>query len=201
MSDFVKKLGETYFYERWTGAWFRYGNDICSVRNVPGRDGQVHCGTLDGRSLNIPLDFFVGFEILKYPELGYRRVGNTLIYYISKNQGYLAGIRDNSITKSPTPVSQLLLQHVPALYSSTMITDAIFNPTFDSPDDWPALLNGDKSGLVLSNTTVVEPSLRAGQEGYDVFFKGELIGGVSEDGIISASNRKNKQFISGVIGR
>lgn len=201
MTDFVRKLGSDYFFERWRGAWFNFNGVVASINGIRTGENNVQCSTIDGDHLVIPLDFFVGFEILKYPPLGYRRIAESMVFRITKQQGYLAGIRQQNLTSEASPMTALLLENRVVRYSTQDLIKSVFLPQYDSPDAIRLLVEGEISNVVLDQDTLIEPSFRGNEEGFDVFFKGSCIGGFQENGEVQARNRKNKKFIEKVVAQ
>lgn len=193
MTEFVRRMGTSYLFERWQGMWFMLNG---SPHTITGelRNSQALCLDLNGNQISVSLDFFTGFEVLKYPELGYRHVNDHLTLHISKANGG-SGIRPSSLIKNLTPFSEIIAQQTGIFYNNEALIRAAFTPEYDTAADLPSLFDGAKSSLVLGPSILVEPTVRSASDQYDVYLKGMLIGSVSSSGKVCGSNSKNTSFI------
>lgn len=194
----VHDLGPRYFFDRLRGSYFVYDNIVAQLHDWAGEETFV-ATTANGR-VNVPSAFFSGYDSFKWPEMGYRKLGQDYAGRLVKAGGS-AGIRQGSITVNYSPLTDSLLREgLINRPTEWALIQAAFLPQFDSLEDFPAMFAGDRACLVLSGKLMVEPTSRNSRDEYDVMYRGNIIGSITPNMQIAASTQgKNREIIRSIL--
>lgn len=189
MPNMIQSLGRDYFNQFFQGSIVKIDDRVLQVRGAQGNAGRtVLCVDMEnGQGVEIPADRFTGWKSFEYPILGYRRFGEHHLAYSTKLQSVHRGLKIANVQTTWTAATRLLIDL--GAISGARLTEeqkavALFKPVFDSLADVPALLDGRKTGLVLSPNLIIEPSTEKGNEWYAVHYKQAVIGSVSDRGVV-----------------
>lgn len=192
MPNLVEELSANYFTEFFSGALFLNGDNLFQVESANRTRVAVRAFTPAGTgdSQSIPADFFTGYKTFEYPILGYRRLGPHKNAYLTRRQTTARGLRPNSIISNITPASNMLRElglvpPEPSSLAERMKAYTAFKPVFDTLDELPAMLNGDKFGLVLSPSILIEPSVDAVNDWFNVYYRQSIIGKMNSRGAVT----------------
>lgn len=192
MPNLVEELSAGYFTDFFAGALFLNGDALYQVDSATRTRVAVRpfnaAGTGDQQT--IPADFFTGYKTFEYPILGYRRIGPHKITYLTRRQTTARGLRPASIISTISPATQMLRETGLTPPESSSQVDraksvAAFKPEFDNLGELPAMLSGDKFGLVLSANIMIEPSVDAVNDWFNVYYKQSLIGKMNSRGAVT----------------
>lgn len=192
MPNLVEELSANYFTEFFSGALFLNGDNLFQVESASRSRVLVRpfTPTGTGDAQGIPADFFTGYKTFEYPILGYRRLGPNKIAYLTRRQTTARGLRPNSIIASASPASTMLREMSlvppdPSSVAERTKAYAAFKPIFDNLGELPAMLNGDKFGLVLSSNILIEPSVDAVNDWFNVYYRQSVIGKMNSRGAVT----------------
>lgn len=189
MPNLVEELTPNYFNEFFTGALFLRDDVLLQVENA-GRYNTTARNYEQGGRVEIPNSFFTGYKIFEYPILGYRKLDEHRVAYLTRRQATARGVRPGTIHMDLSPASVQLrdLGAVPPIGASRSESSkaiAAFRPRFDSISDIPGLLAGQQLALVLSPSIMIEPSVDALSDWYSVYYKQSVIGKINSRGAIT----------------
>lgn len=197
MPNLIKNLTRDYFNSYFNGSSIKYNGAV--LRIVEANNSEVFTEDVStGNAVMVPNDFFTGFAVFSYPLLGYRRFGDDRIGYMTKKQSVHRGLRAANIAVQWSAATRLLvdLGAVPLtrLSDADKVT-AAFIPKFDTLQDVPDLLAGNKTGLVLSENILIEPSTEAEDEWYTVFFKQAAVGKLDSKGAVTWTSDQHDHLL------
>lgn len=207
MSDtsLVQELGARYMREFFCNAFFQADGHIHQLRDV---------GDTVLYTLSIPLDSpNIGKEIWKenklphtvlrdftsfqYPKLGYRQIqqGRTknCVAAISTTRSALRGLREDSISYIYLPVYTALGPFDPDAFhevNRARRMKEIFKPTFTPfTVGIKKLMDGEWPGFAVNEDLAVGICVSSDKGGWDIFFRGRIVGNVSSDGTVNITNK------------
>lgn len=197
MPNLIKNLTRDYFNSYFNGSSIQYKGSV--LRILEANNVEVMAEDLTNNSVvAVPNDFFTGFGVFSYPLLGYRRFGDDRIGYMTKKQSVHRGLRAANLAVQWSAATRLLvdLGAVPL----TRLSDAdkviaAFIPKFDTLKDASDLLAGNKTGLVLSENLIIEPSTEAEDEWYSVVYKQAIVGKVDSKGAVSWNDKQHEHLL------
>jgi hypothetical protein len=153
----------------------------------------------DGADVVIPNSHFLGFKTFEYPTMGYRRLSDKVVAFLSRVQSTHRGLRAQSISIDYSPVVRKLsgdyLMDNPARLADKAAR-AVFEPDWDSKADLPALLAGDKISMVLNEHVLIEPSVNASHDWYSIYYNQALVGSMNSRGVPSINNKHYEKLIT-----
>lgn len=195
----VRSLGREYFNSFFQGALFAKDGAVFRVVGAD-RTGVLCHKFDDGSETFVPNDFFVGFKTFSYPVLGYRKIKENTIAFLTKTQSVHRGIRTNTVgvTWSGATAALIDMGYVSSSVSDKQKAESIYSNEFDTLADLPRLLNGDVTGLVLSPNIIIEPSVETQGDWYSVIFKRALIGKMNSRGNVTWTNPSHASLIPGL---
>jgi hypothetical protein len=137
------------------------------------------------------------FSAFQYPKLGYRQLqqGRTknCVAAVSTIRSALRGLREDSISYAYLPVYNALGPFDPNGFdeaNKARRLKEIFKPTFTPfsvglkklmDEEWP--------GFAVNEDLAVGICVSSDAGGWDIFFRGRLVGNVSSDGAINITNK------------
>lgn len=219
MPNLLQQVGSDYFADRFTGNFLYIDGTLFTVTGDCG-DDSIMVQEYDGESfsnrvpaLSMPADVVPDVGAFACPTLGYRRVG-AMTYnaqYQSRSgsrsrSGFGADCVAFALTAAARRIcalsgkSEFQLSASPTSDSRSVLRDSnkakfysLYNPEFDSIEDFSRLVEGDLPSLVISPDVCIEPTVSYKTDAYDVFVRGVLIGHVTNKGIptkaVPAQNR------------
>lgn len=182
--NMIESLGVDQINAQFVDAMFLRNDKTYVLKGVYGA-GQTQCVCLeDGRAELIDNDYFTGFKVFAYPKLGYRRFGKHSIGYCFKVQSKKRGLTTGRVKVANSPVTARL-----SAYGFAGVEDRkankgviIMRPTFDNPLKLKDLLDGKESGLVLSESVIIEPTVRDINGQFDIWHEQAHIGSIDDAG-------------------
>lgn len=205
-----QQLGVQYINEWFHGALFSVGTKLHRLREI-GRDANGEGRVVHTHSLSltagmprwsadtVPLDTLVDFSTFKYPKLGYRqfrqgRIGN-IVVNLNAIRAAQRGLRLDSIRHDPLPVFRALDVGMPG-ESYSAVNDARIAKEIFAPSYTPfsvglhQLLKGEVAGFAVNEDLAIGIAcVNDGSEGYNVYFRGRVVGTVSEGGHLTITNK------------
>lgn len=175
--NMIERLGLDWCNQRMVGGNFVYGDKVLRVAAV--RADHVLCeDSKTGDRSKLPLDFFTGFKVFKYPALGYRSYGPGLAVWLYKRHSYHRGLREQFVQLETSPVSSLLCKHNAQMLGALGALDRpglmelVFFPKYHTLADMERLYEGDLACVVLNENVLIEPNVvNDNADGYTVYFK------------------------------
>lgn len=172
--NMIERLGLDWCNQRIVGGNFVYGDKVLRVSAV--RAEHVLCeDPKTGDRSKLPLDFFTGFKVFKYPALGYRSYGPGLAAWLYKQHSYQRGLRERCVHLELSPVSSLLFNHNVQMHGAFEIPwlmELVFFPKYHTLADMQRLYDGDLACVVLNENVLIEPNIvNENADGYTVYFK------------------------------
>lgn len=146
----------------------------------------------------LPLECLKDFTTFKYPKLGYRQfqqgdIGN-IVVQASSIRAAQRGLRFNTLRWAPLPAYMAVLGH--GLEPFEDINEArrakeIFSPTFTPFSvGISQLLKNETLGFAVSEDLAVGVAcVDDGSEGYNVYFRGRVVGTVDNSGKLTLTNK------------
>lgn len=202
MANIVDSLGADFINKRFQHAMFLKDGDVykvytCRPNPLTGLYDTVSCKRLrDGKEENIRNDFFTGFKVFAYPRLGYRRLGTNSIGYAIKEQSAYRGLSMERVHVQDSPATRLLRGlGLNGDYDMKKRSIIIMQPEFDKLRDLPAVLAGEKSGLVLSESLIIEPDTKKAEGHFSVLFDQVEVATVTERGVYKWATPKYERHI------
>lgn len=191
MPNLIDSLGHGYFRDFFREALFMYKGQVYSVRTADAR--AVHARRLsDGAEVMVPNKEFMGFKAFEYPLLGYRRLDDNVIAFLSRVQSTQRGLRQNTINVDYSPVTSRLAANYLIPNPASVAPNAglrAFEPQWDRASKIDELIAGELTGVVLNERIIVEPSVHSNNDGYAIYFNQALVG--------TMDARKRTTFVSG----
>ena len=202
MSKLVEELGTRYFLDKFNGAYFVYDTKLVYLYDTYGEDQFVVREAGDNTNHQVPMAFFEGYSVFKWPTLGYRRLSSNVIARLNRSGNGTSGMKINAIRKEFTPLSTYLINEGADVEDTgtTATMNSVFFPKYDTVEQLPALFEGDLGALVLSENVVIEASMRHDDEDvYDVLYRGNSIASVTPDRVIDATTTANRNFVRSLL--
>ena len=186
--NLIEILGREYFNEKYPGALMQYEGGIVSIRGAV--NGAVQARVIvdkrkalkETADVMVPNSAFVGYEVFRAPELGYRKIGDSC-YFLRhalgrSNASAFFAERVNMVGSRGTRYLENLGGLTPIRAADPTTIAQLYYPEFDSINKWELLVEGKESSLVLSNKIVIEPSTRTDDEAYEISYDNVIIGAV-----------------------
>jgi len=172
----IERLGLQYCREYLVGALLVYNNRPAIIYEVASRNVGVQY--IDNEeTVHVPHSYFVGWKVLAYPELGYRRVGN-MTYHVHRQQTAYRGLRQNVLTFENTPMSYLLARDEQTVRRVSVTNNqklaAVMTPNYDGAAELDALVRGELVAVVPNQNICIEPSLV--DSNFIVLYRTKLVG-------------------------
>lgn len=233
MSNLIEKFGPRYFNDRFTSSlvsidgvpmivsgagWERrddYDEDDWEESEAYEVCNEIRCHpiNMEQRTINyhetvvVEPDKFNDMSVLVVPPNGYRRFGQNCVAWASRGNTYAHGLNISCINIDETSFTRYLRSNTEVYVTAGDEANALLAfayPEYDSIDDLPALFTGDKSAVVLNETTLIEPSpSRSGIPLWVVLYNGTTLGEINSDmepvGTLAQSNAELiKEVLSNV---
>lgn len=178
----IERLGASYCREYLIGALMVYQDRTAIIMDIGRSTVSVTFIDASGGVAHIPWDYFTGWKVLAYPELGYRRVGN-MTYHVHRAQTAYRGLRQNVLTFENTPMSYLLSRDEQTVRRvqadmNTRLT-AVMTPAYDRRADLDRLVRGELVSVVPNQNICIEPSLNSND--YVVLYRTKHVGTMDEN--------------------
>jgi hypothetical protein len=211
MPNLIEKFGPRYFNDRFTSSlvnidgvpmivsgavWERnegHDDDEWEEREPHDVCNEIRCHpiNMEQRTINyhetvsVDPDKFTDMSVLVVPPNGYRRFGPNCVGWTSRANTYAHGLNVSCVTVDETSFTRYLRSNTDLYVTMgddvSMLLSFAY-PEYDSIDDLPALFAGDKSAVVLSETTLIEPSpSRSGVPLWVVLYNGTTLGEINSD--------------------
>lgn len=193
--NLIQSLGAGYFNEFFHNALFMYEGRVHKVVEV--RTSNVRCERLhDREAVLVPNSFFMGFKTFNYPILGYRRMSEHMVSYLTRNQSVRRGLNESHIRHQWSPLSTRLAQLGYTSTGSSINNGlAVFEPTYDTGGDLKALLAGEKANIVLSDSVLIEPSTSSNNDWYTIYHKQSVVGSMDYRGRTTFNSNKYENIV------
>lgn len=174
--NLVESLSPGYFQEFFSNAMFMYEGRVHKVVEV--RSSGVSCIRLhDGQGVLVPNNFFLGFKVFNYPLLGYRRINDNVVSYLTRQQSVRRGLNESHIRKQLSPVSAKLVNlHLARDRGVRSLGVDVFEPQFDSRDDIRTMIAGERANVVLNEKVLIEPSITKAEDWYTIYHDQSIVG-------------------------
>lgn len=200
----VKELGVRYIREFFSGALFEMDGNICYLRDVV--DNMAHVQIIDRESATpkwkehtFAASKLVDFSTFRYPKLGYRqfkqgKLGNVVVN-LTATRNVQRGLKLELLTARNLPIFDIM-EATGQIEGYESVNNArrakeIFEPTF-TPfyEGIKSLLEGDSAGFAVSEDLAVALSIETSADrGFDVYFRGRVVGNVDQDGRVNIINK------------
>lgn len=195
----VRDLGTSFFLERMRGTYFIYNDKVLQLYDTFDNEFFV-ARDLAGNIVKVEGSVFEDFKFFKWPALGYRRIGDKAVVRIYKQRIYGGGLRREAIGLEYSPFATFMAENgINAKCDDTEYVPQIYMPVYDTIEHLPLLFSGDLPGLVFSEQTMIEPTVRVDGDVYDIHHRGNVIASVSPDMEITATNSPNRAFARKVL--
>lgn len=203
-----EQLGVQYINEWFAGALFMHENKLHRLRGIErmesGTAVRTHSISLTAGSPrwagdSVPLSALVDFSTFKYPKLGYRqfrqgRIGNIVVQMTSVRAAQ-RGLRIENMTVTSLPAYRAVEIPVSgegyAAINDARVAKEIFNPTFTPFSvGLRQLLEGEALAFAVNGDLAVGAAcVNDGSQGFNVYFRGRVVGTVDERGNLSITNK------------
>mgnify|MGYP003480001610 FL=1 len=215
MTNLVKALGSAYFFERYNDKLAIYEGEavirpvelatnvsvVCRVEATKPGTSRFRVGD----SVVVPFAFFESFDTFKFPEGGYIPHDGGC-YYVARTLGrvFSSGFSVNSMKWNASNTTAYLetLGVRPAMRAAgnAKALGALIFPEYDDTSALDEVLKGKRTCYVPNRRVVIEPTVRAEYDLYDVFVDGMVLGSLTPAGTISKNTAKNNlAAIKGVL--
>lgn len=172
-NNLLDSTGGDWFRRRVVGAHMLHDGKVLQLHGVVngGRDLSFR-DVVNGGEVVLPKGVLVGFGQLRWPQLGYRQIGDQ-IYHLTKKMSWDRGLRRDSVHAERSPATRALYQNyeVRDLQREGNLMQAVFLPNYAAADQLDAVIAGDRLGVVLSHDVMIEPSVVRGDDDYVVYMR------------------------------
>lgn len=181
--NLLDSTGREWFRRRVVGAYMLHENKVlrlCDVYN----DNNLQFEDMDGQPILLPKTVLKGFGNLAYPQLGYRKIQDS-VYYVSRKPNWQRGLRRDSLKAEYSPAGRALRENfedfVHRPNTEKLLMQAVFVPKYDAPQALDLLKRGETTGVVLNHDVMVEPSVFEEDDDYIVYFRDRPCGRMDND--------------------
>lgn len=196
----IQSLGADYFNQFFNRALFLYEGRVLEVT----RTSNTYVDCIDrttGDLVRVPNAFFTGFKVFEYPKLGYRRFNEHCVGFATKIQSAMRGLKAENVEVQYSPVTRAIaaIRGTRAGAGRDIMSKPLMTPQYDKASEMQALLDGRKTGLVLNEFVLIEPSLSADNAAFNIFYKQARVGKMSAGGVCSWYNDKHSGYITKIM--
>lgn len=205
MPNLADELGRDYMDQFYKDAYFAYDGRVHIYKGHldRARVQTVSC-TLDGEdrwdTTEVPSAAIKNMGFFSWPKLGYRELnvkGERLVYSFGSTRSAMRGLKTTFLTYDPLPVLRLIPNGPqPGNYvRKEMLARAIFHPKYMTFLQGIEEMDAKRTAAFALNEdfaiSIPVTRMRVGK--YDVFYKGNLIGIVQDDGYVTLPRRLRKR--------
>lgn len=211
MPNLLQQVGTDYFSDRFAGNFLFIEGQLYTVTGeCSSSSDTISVQEFDGDTfsdrasvITLPADVVPNVGAFACPTLGYRRVG--LMTYNAQYQSRSgtrsrSGFGSDCVAFRLTDASRRLCSLAGKTDSQLATTEdvhardvqraaakakfyALYNPEYDSIEDFRRLVDGELPSLVLSQDVCIEPTVSYKTDVYDVLVRGVLLGHVNNKGV------------------
>lgn len=172
-NNLLDSTGDDWFRRRCVGAHMLHEGRVLQLYGIVnnGRDLSFR-DVVNGGEVVLPKTVIVGFGQFRWPQLGYRQIGEQ-IFHLTKKMSWDKGLRRDSVHADRSPASRALYENynIGDRGQAGTMMQAVFLPNYGKPDDLDAVIAGDRLGVVLNHDVMIEPSVARGDDDWVVYMR------------------------------
>lgn len=199
--NLVATLGRDFFNKKFAGAYILYQDRVLRIDSAGQQ--KVRLTTATQEEVMVDNNYFIGFKVLAYPKLGWRRFNKDVVAHLTKIQSANRGLRKESTSQMLSPATKLLKNHgvINVVVKEDVYMESVFKPKWDTKADIPKMLAGNKLNVVLNEDVMIEPSTtNEREEVWDVFVGTVVAANYKRDGRITYISQAHKPMLQRMIG-
>lgn len=201
----VQELGARYIREFFNNAFFLMDGNIHQLRDADENNIYTLFVPLDSPNIGrepwkeskFPSIRLQDFSNFQYPKLGYRQLQQgpvkNCVVAVSTARSALRGLREESIKYEYLPVYNALGPYDQDSFhevNRARRMKEIFKPTFTPfTSGLRKVLDGDWPGFAVNEDLAVGLCVSSDAGGFDVFFRGRIVGNITQDGTVNITNK------------